>query len=86
MDRVVTDQLRQSTFTKSSPRILSYFTPSDWYPGNFHWDLVFAYEIELKGPVERLPWWKELRFASRAELKAADFGVNKDIMKDMKLV
>ena len=62
------EQLRVRSFAVSSSRVLSYATPSDWYPGNVHWDLVFAYEVNVRGPIKKPPWWNELRFLARSEL------------------
>ena len=84
--RIVRDQVGVEKFDVSPARIFSYATPSDWYPGNDHWDIVFVYGVKLHQPVSVRPWWKELRFLSRTELGNARFGWNDDLMKDLKLV
>ncbi len=78
--------MRVRSFAVSSSRVLSYATPSDWYPGNVHWDLVFAYEVNVRGPIKKPPWWNELRFLARSELQSVEFGWNDDFMRDLKLV
>ncbi len=85
LGRVMRDQLRIDGFKATSSRVLSYAAPSDWYPGNMHWDLVFVYEVDVSGPVRKLPWWKKLRFMDRAGLQDADFGWNDDFMRDLEL-
>ena len=85
LDSVMRDQLRIDGFKATSSRVLSYAAPSDWYPGNMHWDLVFVYEVDVSGPVRKLPWWKKLRFMDRAGLQDADFGWNDDFMRDLEL-
>ena len=84
--RVTKEQLGVKSFAIASSRILSYTTPSDWYPGNNHWDLAFAYEVDLRGPIRKLPWWKELGFLGKSQLQGEDFGWNDDLMRDLKLV
>jgi len=86
VERVVRDQLRVDPSPPSARTVLSYSTPSDWYPGNDHWDLVFVYELGVGGPIVRPPWWKELRFLTRSELDGADLGWNDDLMRDLGLV
>jgi hypothetical protein len=86
LGRVMKDQLRVDGFKATSSRVLSYAAPSDWYPGNVHWDLVFVYDVGIRGPIKKLPWWRELKFRGRTELRDADFGWNDDFMRDLGLV
>jgi ADP-ribose pyrophosphatase YjhB (NUDIX family) len=81
--RVMREQVDVRRFEVSSTRIFSYATPSDWYPGNAHWDLVFAYDVASDQKLRKLPWWKELRFARRSALQNARFGWNEDFMVDL---
>lgn len=83
--RVINDQLGVDRFDMAPARVFSYATPSDWYPGNHHWDIVFVYEASLRQEVSIQPWWKELRFVGRTELERARFGWNDDLMKDLGL-
>src|SRR5439155_11949617 len=85
MRRVMRDQLGLRTFTVSTPRVFSYTWPSDWYPGNDHWDLAFVYPVKISEPIKNLPWWKELRFVDREQLGRTNFGWNDDLMKDLKI-
>jgi ADP-ribose pyrophosphatase YjhB (NUDIX family) len=84
--RVVREQLGVRSFKASRPRVFSYSAPSDWYPGNEHWDLVFVYKVKLQGTPKTLPWWRELRFVGRLERGRADFGWNEDMMRDLGLM
>ena len=83
LSRIVREQLGVNRFTASPPRVLSYSWPSEWYPGSEHWDLVFAYEVKLQQPLKELPWWSELSFKGRAQLRGAKFGWNDDLMRDL---
>jgi hypothetical protein len=84
--RVMLDQLGIEKFSVSASQIMSYYSPSDWYPRNFHWDLIFVYEVGTSVSPRRLPWWRELVFLDRQELRKRDLGWNEDMMKDLKLV
>jgi ADP-ribose pyrophosphatase YjhB (NUDIX family) len=86
VNRVMCEQVGLEKFDVAPARVLSYTSPSDWYPGKDHWDLVFAYDVSLRQSIKRVPWWKELRFMGRAELESARFGWNEDLMRDLKLV
>jgi ADP-ribose pyrophosphatase YjhB (NUDIX family) len=83
--RVLRDQLGLRRFEISAPTIFSYTWPSDWYPGNYHWDLAFVYPVKISEPIKKLSWWKELRFVGKGQLEGADFGWNDDLMKDLKI-
>ena len=85
LGRVVRGQLGVQGFTSSGSRVLSYSTPSDWYPGSEHWDLAFVYGVELHGAPKARPWWRELRFVGGTERTHADFGWNDDMMRDLGL-
>ncbi len=84
--RVMRDELRIERFSAPTDRIISYNSPSDWYPGNFHWDLVFVYNVRTSASPGKLPWWRELVFLGRNELQKRDLGWNQDMMKDLGLV
>ncbi len=84
--RVVREQIGVREFTASPPKVLSYATPSEWYPGNEHWDIVFAYDVKLHQPVKVLPWWSKLGFMGKAELADAKFGWNDDLMRDLGII
>jgi ADP-ribose pyrophosphatase YjhB (NUDIX family) len=81
--RVLRDQLGLRKFVISPPRVFSYTWPSDWYPGNNHWDLAFVYPVKVSESIKELPWWKELTFVGKGQLEDADFGWNDDLMKDL---
>jgi hypothetical protein len=86
VSRVMREQVGVERFDISAPRVLSYTWPSDWYPGNDHWDLVFVYDVRLRSPIRMGAWWKELGFVGRTELSGARFGWNDDLMRDLDLV
>ena len=81
--RIMNGQLQVSKFTAGGPRVLSYYSPSDWYPGNNHWDIAIVYRVGVSQPVGKLPWWKRLGFVERSELRASQFGWNADFVKDL---
>lgn len=87
--RIMNEQLGIREFRVSSPaRILSYYSPSDWYPGRRHWDLVVVYEAMVETqPAESVTarWWSALDFAKGDELRSRKFGWNSDLMRDLKL-
>ncbi|MDA4122887.1 MAG: hypothetical protein OK456_06895 [Thaumarchaeota archaeon] len=83
LSRVMRDQLGMERYSASSPRVVSYTSPSDWYPGNSHWDLAFLYEVKTSEAPKKLPWWQDLSFLGKAELRRRDFGWNQDMMKDL---
>jgi len=86
LDRVMREQLGINQFSHSGPQVMSYNSISDWYPGESHWDLVFVYAVEKARPRKmKLPWWKELVFLDRRDLRERDFGWNEDLMKDLDL-
>lgn len=87
LQRVMVDQLQIDSFTSSpNPKILSYNSASDWYPGKYHWDLVFVYSVRASQRLVKPPWWRELAFVERSRLEGKDFGWNVDLMKDLKLI
>ena len=71
LQRIMNDQLRVSKFKAGEPRVLSYYSPSDWYPGNNHWDLAIVYPVKVQQPVGRPPWWRELGFVEKSRLRGA---------------
>lgn len=81
--RVMRDQLEIERFSVKEPTVMSYTSPSDWYPGNFHWDLVFVYNVKTSASPKNLPWWRELVFLDKNDLRKRDFGWNEDMMKDI---
>ncbi|MDA4129050.1 MAG: hypothetical protein OK422_06325 [Thaumarchaeota archaeon] len=82
LKRIMRDQLHMPSYKASGPRVRSYTSPSDWFPGNKHWDLVLVYEVATNGKVKPLPWWKELAFEERSKLRSEDFGWNSDFVVD----
>ncbi len=82
VSRVMREQIGVKRFKVAPARVFSYATPSDWYPGKTHWDLVFAYDVVCGGRLRKLPWWKELRFVKRSALQKSNFGWNEDFMVD----
>ncbi len=86
LKRIMHDQLGVKKFSASAPKILSYNSPSDWYPGNDHWDLVFAYQVGISQEPRKRPLWKELDFLDKRELRKRDFGWNNDFVRDLGIV
>ena len=86
LDRIMNDQLQVSKFRAGGPRVLSYYSPSDWYPGNSHWDLAIVYPVKLLHPVRRPPWWRVLGFVEKSRLRAKQFGWNADLVRDLGIV
>lgn len=85
LECVVKEQLGMRRFKASKPAISSWTTPSDWYPGSQHWDLVFTYNVQGALPRAHGPWWSALEWHDPAKLKAEDFGWNSDHMRALKL-
>lgn len=83
LGRVMRGQLAMDTFAYSGPRVYSYAEPSEWYPGNKHWDLAFAYEVRIGQATLRHPQWKELAFLGISELGKRDFGWNNDFVREV---
>lgn len=81
--RVMRGQLGVSKFAYSSPRVSSYAEPSEWYPGNRHWDLTFAYEVTTSQTPRKHPHWKELLFLDASELRKRNFGWNNDYVREI---
>jgi ADP-ribose pyrophosphatase YjhB (NUDIX family) len=85
--RVMRDQLGIKKYQTSSPLILSWYSLSDdWYPGQRHWDLLFAYKVKAQPPSKMPPWWRDLGWADPATLHARDFGWNRELMQQLGLV
>jgi hypothetical protein len=84
--RIMNDQLGIKKFSSSPPKIFSYNSPSDWYPVNDHWDLVFVYQVRTTKESRERPLWKELVFLDRRALEKRDFGWNNDFVRDIGLV
>jgi len=83
LERVMRDQLGVSKFAYSSPTVFSYAEPSEWYPGNKHWDLAFAYEVTTTQRPRKDSHWKELLFLDEEELRKRDFGWNNDFVREV---
>ena len=86
LSRIMNSQLQVSKFRAGGPRVLSYYSPSDWYPGNNHWDLAIVYPVKVQQPVGRPPWWRELGFVEKSRLRAKQFGWNADFVSDLGIV
>jgi hypothetical protein len=84
--RVMKEQLEMPHYKVKGMRVLSYFVPSQLYPGKFHWDLPFVFEVNSTDPVKKLRWWKDLAYQGPGELKAEDFGWNSDFVVDIGVV
>ncbi len=84
--RVMLNQLGIGKFAASSPKVFSYLAPSDWYPGNHHWDLVFVYWVRTTESPKRSPWWREVGFVETKKLREEEFGWNGDLMRDLKIL
>jgi|HubBroStandDraft_6_1064221.scaffolds.fasta_scaffold1176146_1 hypothetical protein len=90
--RIMTDQLEMSDYSISEkgPKIFSYNSPSDWYPGNNHWDFAIVYDVKVKGKdqtKETPKAWQEVLFAKkRKDFRHKDFGWNQDFMQDLGLI
>jgi len=91
--RILKDQLEIDDFSlsKKGPKIFSYNSPSEWYPGNSHWDLALVYDVKVKSkdkPVKNIPkWWQELYFVKKKkDFRDKDYGWNNDFMRDLGLI
>jgi ADP-ribose pyrophosphatase YjhB (NUDIX family) len=85
--RVMRDELGAKEYQfEPNPKIVSYYSPSDWYPGQSHWDLAFVYRIKVgEGFQPSMKWWRQLEFCKLENLKEKDFGWNIDLMHDLQL-
>ena len=83
LGRVLRGQLGVRQFANSSPRVFSYAEPSEWYPGNKHWDLAFAFEVTTKQKPRKDPHWTELLFLDAKELRKRNFGWNDDFVREV---
>jgi hypothetical protein len=83
LERVMRAQLGVESFASSGPRLFSYSEPSDWYPGNKHWDLAFAYEVVTAQTPSKRPHWRQLAFLGVKELRKRDFGWNNDFVREV---
>lgn len=84
--RVMEDQLLIGDYSSKGPRIFSYTSPSDWYPGNNHWDLAIVYDVKIrnKSLKDTPKWWQELDFVKKKkDLLMKDYGWNDDFMHDL---
>jgi len=74
------------SLSKKGPKIFSYNSPSDWYPGNTHWDLAIVYDVRVRGKgLKDVPrWWQELEFVKKKkDFLSKDYGWNDDFMRDL---
>jgi len=83
LGRVLRGQLGVREFVNSSPRVFSYSEPSEWYPGNKHWDLAFAFEVTTKQKPRKDPHWNELLFLDAKALWKRNFGWNDDFVREI---
>ena len=88
--RIMEDQIGIGNYalTKKGPKIFSYKSASDWYPGNSHWDLAFVYDVKVRGKRfgdDQIPkWWKQLEFVKKKkDFLSKNYGWNDDFMKDL---
>ena len=86
LDRVLRAQVCATDYEERALDVGSYTHPSTWYPKNRHWDLVFTYEVDATLPARARPWWSELGWFDASKLRAADFGWNGDLMRDLGIV
>lgn len=84
--RIMRDQLGVRGYTASSPSVFSATWPSDWYPGQRHWDLAFVYEVRAALPRRVPPWWRTLAWADPRGLPRRAFGWNDDLMEALGLL
>jgi hypothetical protein len=84
--RVMRDQLEVKKYRASPPLVLSWYSLSDWYPGERHWDLLFAYKVKAQLPSKIFPWWRDLSWVVTATLHARNFGWNRELMQQLGLV
>jgi|SRR5579872_6224058 len=86
--RIMEDQLGIGDYSlsKKGPKIFSYTSPSDWYPGNSHWDLAVVYDVRVrgKGLKDTPKWWQELEFVKKKkDFLTRNYGWNDDFMRDL---
>jgi len=89
--RIMEDQLGIGDYSLSrrrGPRVFSYNSISDWYPGNNHWDLAFVYDVKARGKAlkegQTPKWWQELEFVKKKkDFLIKDYGWNDDFMRDL---
>ncbi len=90
LKRVMHGQLGIRTFKIKGVKVLSYYSPSEWYPGQNHWDLALVYYLDSKTePLKKVSrkWWSELAFLKKGkELRAKDYGWNRELMADLDLL
>jgi hypothetical protein len=85
--RIMEDQLLTGDYSSKGPKILSYTSSSDWYPGNNHWDLAIVYDVKIRDKKfkDEIPkWWAELEFVrKKKDLLMKDYGWNDDFIRDI---
>ena len=86
LDRVMKDQLGVKKYGTSLPLVFSWYSPSDWYPGKRHWGLLFAYKVKAQAPSKIPSWWRDLSWVNPSALHACDFGWNRELMHELRLV
>jgi hypothetical protein len=87
LSRVMKEELGIGKFqAERNPRIVSYYSPSDWYPGRNHWDMAFIYRVAVGDDIKLAQeWWKRLEFCKPEQLKEKEFGWNSDLIHDLEL-
>jgi hypothetical protein len=87
--RIMEDQVGIGSYSlsKKGPRVFSYTAPSDWYPGNSHWDLALVYDVRVRKAAKDLQvpkWWEQLEFVKKKkDFLSKDYGWNEDLMRDL---
>ena len=74
LHRVMKDQLGIGKYSIWKSKVYTFYDPISWYPGKRHYDICFAYEIKTKEALSPRPWFAQLRYAKRNELRAGNFG------------
>ncbi len=73
-ERVMEDQLGVEDYRAGPASIRAFYDPSDWFPGELHYDLCFVYEVEAEPPLKVPPWFRALEYVECSSLRRGDFG------------